>query len=58
MCIGPGVEEDTLHDIAGTGAVIQVENFDKIDEMIQKIKGSACARKVSGRILRSRSLLS
>ena len=58
MCIGPGVEEDTLHDNAGIGAVIQVENSDKLDEMIQKIKGSACSSKVSRRILRNRSLLS
>ena len=57
MGIGPGVEEDTLHDIAGTGPVIQVENFDKLDETIQKIKGSACSGTFSRRILRNRPLL-
>ena len=45
--IGPGVEEATLHDIAGTGPVVQVEAFDKLDEMMKKIKGSACSGKLS-----------
>ena len=45
--IGPGVEEDTLHDIAGAGPVVQVEAFDKLDEMMKKIKGSACSGKLS-----------
>ena len=57
MGIGPGVEEATLHDIAGTGPVVQVENFDKLDEMIQKIKGSACSGTFSRRILRNRPSL-
>nr|XP_058959478.1 coadhesin-like [Pocillopora verrucosa] len=41
--IGPGVEEATLHDIAGAGPVVQVEAFDKLDEMMKTIKGSACS---------------
>ena len=45
--IGPGVEEATLHDIAGAGPVVQVEAFDKLDEMMKKIKGSACSGKLS-----------
>ena len=57
MGIGPGVEEATLHDIAGAGPVVQVENFDKLDETIQKIKGSACSGTFSRRILRNRPSL-
>ena len=45
--IGPGVEEATLHDIAGAGHVVQVEAFDKLDEMMKTIKGSACSGKLS-----------
>ena len=44
--IGPGVDEATLHDIAGTGPVVQVEAFDKLDEMMKTIKGSACSGKL------------
>ena len=57
MGIGPGVEEDTLHDIAGAGPVVHVENFDQLDETIQKIKGSACSGTFSRRILRNRPSL-
>ena len=45
--IGPGVDEATLHDIAGKGPVVQVEAFDKLDEMMKKIKASACSGKLS-----------
>ncbi|PFX27737.1 Hemicentin-1 [Stylophora pistillata] len=41
--IGAGVDENTLHDIAGTGTVVQVQNFDKLDEMMETIKGAACS---------------
>ena len=57
MGIGPGVEEATLHDIAGAGPVVHVENFDQLDETIQKIKGSACSGTFSRWILRNRPLL-
>lgn len=46
MGIGKNVDEVTLRLIAGEGPVVQVEDFDKLEEMMSKIKSSACSSKL------------
>ena len=47
MGIGAGIEEDTLHLIAGGGPVVQVADFSQLEDMMGKIKSSACASKLT-----------
>ncbi|XP_078354736.1 uncharacterized protein LOC144639305 isoform X3 [Oculina patagonica] len=41
--IGAGVDQDTLHLIAGDGPVVQVEDFSQLGQMMDTIKSSACS---------------
>lgn len=41
--IGPNIDSGTLELIAGDGPVVEVENFNKLEEMMATIKSSACS---------------
>lgn len=41
--IGPNIDKGTLELIAGDGPVVEVENFNKLEEMMATIKSSACS---------------
>ena len=42
--IGPGVNKEILHQIAGPGnPVVQVNDFSQLHKMLETIKGSACS---------------
>jgi len=41
--IGPGVNKDTLKQIASDGPVVQVEDFNQLEKMLATIKSSACS---------------
>ena len=41
--IGPGVDQETLQLMANGGPVVQVEDFSKLEKMMETIKSSACS---------------
>ncbi|KAL9951960.1 hypothetical protein ACROYT_G044721 [Oculina patagonica] len=41
--IGAGVTMDVLHQIAGDGRVVQVDDFSKLDKMLTTIKSNVCS---------------